>query len=1311
MDDNNQKSTKSRLFNTKTLKAPMKAQIRTSKRHSSVILTNKEFRLSYNNNDKYKRKITNTHLQRYLNSLQNFNMKEDLNKNEQFDIYQKGFIDLAKQHSLANRPIKVIREPTPDDDIQFCKCCGLPCIKPGLYETFKISDNTDTYSVLGEAISLYFSFYKFTIFILLVALCALVIPSFYMVNVYYSSLSKMCDKVKVKNFKICDNYYKVQGLSNNNTNQNTVTFTSQLNAVNLISYIELYNTLMEHNMNDTSLIKNKYGKIMEKIVINNSISYFIVLISLFIINLLYIIFQNNKILYYNFRVISPSDYAVIISNMSNVFNSYHHMKFRYLKNKKYNPRDYRKKLGFIGSELKDKSITDAMEFSAFIKKFVINKKEKYDIETVNICYKLDKYTKLKEKADIYNEYLFELENNPDQIKKNRQLRLQGNRRIFFQSLFPGVIAHAFDFFGCTNDFCSKKISIIDILQKRRNKEKELNLLLEDSYVIKKSNFANVVFVSFSTINEQEKFLEKYRKNLFEKIIFLFKNFKYIFCECFITNKREILKTREIDEFIEVSPAPEPDDIIFENLSTKKIDRILLVCFTTFISFLFIAISFIIVVLLTMAQEKINNLSFGEKNFSKYAVSIAMTGIISTVNIILEIILEKLTKIESHISLTNFNLSFSVKLSICTFVNSAIVPLISNICANIETLEIHYELLVSNMLTMFVVNSVVSPLMWTFNVGFYINKLLKWKIERKKNNLDMNQKKLNELYEYMDINLAYKYSYLSKTLLMTFFYLPVFPLGLAISMAGFILGFYLEKFNIGHRYKRPEMMNKTICKFYTNFFEVNFLMLALGDYIFLKGKYNLNYWPYINLAIFFLLLILPFGRYLEINFLGINQSNVVEKNYDEAYFVFHTDYELINPLTIKKGRINYLERLKELNYLSKEEFNTKKKRILKTSFLKIISEAKPKRVDPSIGFRRGLLTNINIEESDTKPKRLFQLIKKLNQAYKLQEEKENDIEITTSSIDNYIIETNRKKIPNIVQLVETIFGFNDEENDSSGVIKKNQSEKNNPDFIKKSKSLELEYNFIKNKLSKKEPNKPFVIPALNKNNKNNKNNDVINSSNMNTETLPIINETENDKIINENDEYTNKTKNYELNTIINAIKNEIESGKKNLLRYSDWEINNSTKSSVNTKTKETETETNKSKQRRLNTTRSLSNSKNTLNSKGNISYVSNISVTINQYFDRNKDNKNTSPNKLFDINDTIIENDEEDNKTENDYQTSRKKVISLNQEDEDNENQNIEKRPINNIINIVVNNDNNNTNNNEEDKNKDSESLNEYINVK
>ena len=95
--------------------------------------------------------------------------------------------------------------------------------------------------------------------------------------------------------------------------------------------------------------------------------------------------------------------------------------------------------------------------------------------------------------------------------------------------------------------------------------------------------------------------------------------------------------------MDVSVAPEPDDIIFENLETRKIKRFFLICFNSFVSFLIIAFSFIIVILLTMAQEKINNLSFGEKNFSKYAVSFAMTGIISIVNIILEIILEILTR--------------------------------------------------------------------------------------------------------------------------------------------------------------------------------------------------------------------------------------------------------------------------------------------------------------------------------------------------------------------------------------------------------------------------------------------------------------------------------------------------------------------------------------------------------------------------------------------------------------------------------------------------------------------------------------------
>ena len=1263
------------------------------------------------NSVKLVRRISNARLLNYVNILESVNRKGKIRKEEKFNLNQKGIIELAQQHSLSNRPLKVLKDPTELNDdtraIKYCVCCNLPSITPNIFDTFKMCDNTDLYSVLGEAISLYFSYFKFCIFILFVALCILIVPSFYMINKYHSSLEKMCENIRDKKFKVCESFYHDKNLLKNNTKSNSISFQDQLNAMNILLYKELYDNLMELNSNDTSKKYVKYDQIIDKISINNSISYFIVLLTLFLINILYIIFQNNTILYYNYREISPSDYAIMMSNMSGVYKYFHQMKKNYKKNKNLYPEEFRKKLGYKDTELYDNNITEAMEFISFIKKFVINKNEKYNVETINICYKLEEYTKLKEEADKYNDYLFELENNQLQIKKNRQLNLHGNRRVYFKTLIPDFIGNTFDFCGCKNNFCGKKIKIIDILKRRRNKEKELNLLLEDSNNIRNRNFANVAFISFSTVSEQETFLKKYKKNFFQKIIFFFKNFKYFFCKCFLSKESEILDISEIDKFLDISAAPEPDDIIFENLETREIKRFFLICFNSFISFLIIAICFIIVILLTMAQEKINNLSFGEKNFSKYAVSFAMTGIISIVDIILEIVLGILTKNEKHISLTNFNLSFSVKLTICTFVNSAIVPLISSICANLEILEINYDLLVSNMLMMFAVNSVVSPLMWTFNVEFYLKKLMIWKIKEKKNQ-DMNQKKLNELFEYIDINLAYKYSYLAKTLLMTFFYLPLFPLGIAFSMFGFIFGFYLEKFNMGHRYKRPEMMNKTICKFYTNFFVLNFFMLALGDYIFLKDKYKTNYWQYVNIIIFFLALIIPFGLYLQFNFLGKNQSNINNKTYSQVYISFYNDYELINPITIKKGRIKYLECLKNLNYLSEKELLLKKNRLEKTSFYKIISEAKPTKINRSLGVRKGLLQNININESNAKPKRLFELIKKLYQSYiddekKIKKEKEKPIFRRSFNINSNIEINHRSKIPNILQLAGTIFRMDEnEESNFLDSLKETESRVSSINPVveqrpRKSKTYMGNNEFFKNQLNKNKI--PFIIKATNK----------IKNININNEQNEMIQNLENNNEQNNINSNLNTSRNEinseNHNTILGAIETKIKEGKKNLMHYSDW----CKEKEIPIKENSNDGEKINRRFNRLKTINIEHTNTNNSNNSGNINYISNISVTINQYFDKNKDNKDNNHNNIFDFNSTIMENEQEENEENSRHINIRKNVLI----EEGKENTEINNRPINNIINIVLNNDNKdniniNINNNE---NNNKVILNEYNNIK
>ena len=1238
-----------------------------------------------------------------INSIKTLNINNNQkNREEKFNLDQLGRIEYAKQHSSANRPLNKLKE-FKDDQI-FCRCCGLPCITPGIIEPFKLCDDTDKYSILGQSISLYFSFYKFSILILFVCLCGLIVPSFYMNHAYYTSLSHMCNVVLTKkgvnNFSSCENFITNEQYLKNKNKESKETFQTQFSVMNLMSYIELYNNLMLNaSIKDNQKINDLNDKLIKSSVINNSINYFIISIGLFIINLLFIIFQNNKILDYNFHLISPSDYAVIMTNMSHIYKSFRRMKFRYMKsNRMSSQKEFRRKLGFNENELTDKKITDAMEFGYYIKNLVVNKNEKYKVQLVNICYKLSKFKKLEDEVQEYKNQLFKVDNNPRQIKRNKNFKLKGNKRIYFKTPFSEI-----NTFNLNTNCCEKRIPIMEIMKKKKHKEAELNELLEASKSIKQDNFANVAFISFDTINEQEKFLDKYSGNCFSHLISIFKNYKYYFCYCFLDRETKNKVEREKGE--SVSLAPEPDDIIYENLETTKLIRIIRTIITTLISLFIITISFIIVVLLTLAQEKIDNMSFGAKNFSKYAVSLGMTGAISIVNIIFQGILEQLTKIEKHMSITDHSLSFSVKLTVFTFVNSAIVPLISNIFMNLEDTRINYELLTSNMFIIFLVNSFVSPFMWTFNPGFYIKKWKIFSIESKKNSNmrhNMTQRELNELYEFIDIELAYKYSYIAKTLLMTFFYLPLLPLGIIFSMCGLIFGFYLEKFNVGHRYRRPEMMNETICKFYVNFFEVNFFMLALGDFVFLKTNYDVNFWHYINLVVFFIFLILPYGQYLNFNLIGVNQSQIINKTYNDVYFTFYMDYERMNPFTKKIGTVNYLKRLKEKDYISEEEFIEKKKQIEKLSFMQIMAQAKPTRTNrakKSLGKKQALLHNVGLHQSDKKAKRLFELIKKL---YQMQDEDNDTIDIENN--DNIIrtnhFKDNNNKIPNILHLVGKIFGTEAEIENTTTKIELNEENDISENKVLKSIKERRRNVFFGKSINneKKENQIPFIIKVKNKEKKIN--NELINEDNSYKNNNRIIDIKNNNIITNGN--LLTKEEEYSSNRILSEIKSEISRGGKNLIRFTNPSMNNKEDS----KDEKNEFNDNIIKiNNNINNNKIKDNneSKNENSNKPTKTLVSNISVTINQFFDRfkNKQKDEPSSNEKVKIENDNINNENymkkhlKKKKNEKNYVINQKKFIPLTRKELEENNNN---GPINNIINIVLRNDSSTENNEEEKEN-------------
>ena len=102
-----------------------------------------------------------------------------------------------------------------------------------------------------------------------------------------------------------------------------------------------------------------------------------------------------------------------------------------------------------------------------------------------------------------------------------------------------------------------------------------------------------------------------------------------------------------------------------------------------------------------------------------------------------------------------------------------------------------DLIIDVLFIYFVVIAIFTPLFWIFNFT-YLYKCIKIKCITSRKKHHMTQKKLNELFEYPDMDLAYKLSYLVKTLSMCFFYFAIFPFGFIISFVGFIVFSYNSK---------------------------------------------------------------------------------------------------------------------------------------------------------------------------------------------------------------------------------------------------------------------------------------------------------------------------------------------------------------------------------------------------------------------------------------------------------------------------------------------------------------------------------------
>ena len=869
-------------------------------------------------------------------------------KFEEFDepLAQPGKIFLAEIHGSAQRLLKIKKL---SKYIRFCKCCLLPSETPGVVMPYTCLDSREDY---GIGIQLYFFYIKFCIVITFIGLCLSSIPSMIFSSRYCSDLEKHC-KLYYNDLNNTDhsnrsdnNIYPelitsdehcIKYLSMDQNSEVQVDLADVVKSDWIVKFsadntINYYYIFREH-ANDPDDITD--------ILFHYSFIYFLTSIVLLIVNYFFIHYVdllNDK---EDFETTSPRDFTLLIHGVRRPTGNKLISKSQQLKN--------------IVSEISRDYFK--VEIHQIIPCFNLVNLYKLTKEVFEDRTKIYHTYNFKRQKDLHKEYIESQEKRSTKDQNN-------NNNNFFHSSLTELKYDTNDKNNMKNDnssniqiksmginyentmnqlnqtdleyfihdsklnYYSKFLGFIKAtplnqienrISKNKKKIKEIEKDLEEN----PNNYSSgTYFIVFKYISMRDKFYNFFPTNTLTKI---FMRIKYFFQNIIFGNcvNEKTKRTNYLKLAFAVEHATEAYEVQWENLGYSMCQKALYLSISIFVTIVLIGISLGIVLLLNYAQfnltEKENDLEF-----VKYLLSFLISIIIAIINSVgrslLKIVTNKFEAIETR---TDYYISLSIKTTIFTFINTNIVPLISNY---IQSQWGKNEILLNNILMIFIINFTLTPFI------FYLGPDLIFKISRRaKARMDLEgipledsiytQGELNKIFENPSMNLSYKYSFLANNLLTSFFYMSVFPLGIVFSILGLILTYFLEIFYLG-LYKRPELLNSRLCKYFINHFNIIVAVFCIGNYIFLRDfeKHCSINWSLINMILFIIIAFIPYHS-IKVNLIGTSEGEVTKGSYGDYEMMFPTDYEKQNPLTRKNGMIKYFKRLEQLDLIDRIQSQT------------------------------------------------------------------------------------------------------------------------------------------------------------------------------------------------------------------------------------------------------------------------------------------------------------------------------------------------------------------------------------------------------
>lgn len=312
-----------------------------------------------------------------------------------------------------------------------------------------------------------------------------------------------------------------------------------------------------------------------------------------------------------------------------------------------------------------------------------------------------------------------------------------------------------------------------------------------------------VFITFNTEHAQRMCLSAYNKGLLERL-----------------RLPVSMDDRHVKE------APEPSDIMWENLHVSYLRRTMQEVGSYVGSFVAMVVSFLILHALASDPKDTSDVTLS----LDYAVAVTSAGFVSVLNLFLPMFMKALVNFfESHQTYSSFQVSMMTKLVMLRFVNSAILTFLvtpNNAFLTTET--------ISKVLNILVIDLIFTCTVRVVDPG---TRFTRYVLGRKA----LTQDKLNDYFRGVLWNLGERYTDMFKTLFVCLFYSAIAPTAYFVASVSFFALFTVDKYLLlRHWAVAPEMDDSL------SIASRKFFALSVAAHMWVT-RWFYGHWPFVQLS--------------------------------------------------------------------------------------------------------------------------------------------------------------------------------------------------------------------------------------------------------------------------------------------------------------------------------------------------------------------------------------------------------------------------------------------------------------------------------